>query len=83
MARMNQENGNNNVSFVKAETSGASGKKLAKHVSVITVPSFVFFREGKILGQASVSKLPSRKIDKALELLVSGSDWDHSIMDDE
>ncbi|OEU19854.1 hypothetical protein FRACYDRAFT_155646, partial [Fragilariopsis cylindrus CCMP1102] len=50
MARINQEsnddNDNSNISFVKAETSGASGKELAKHVSVQAVPAFVFIRDG-------------------------------------
>lgn len=83
MARINQENENgSNYSFVKAETSGASGKELAKHVSVRAVPSFVFVREGKILGQTYVSKLPSPKVDKAMQLLASGADWDYSILDD-
>mmetsp|Transcript_26918 Transcript_26918/g.30143 ORF Transcript_26918/g.30143 Transcript_26918/m.30143 type:complete len:600 (+) Transcript_26918:118-1917(+) len=85
MARINQENNEssgNDISFVKAETSGASGKKLAKYVSVQAVPSFVFIREGQILGQASASKLPSRKIDKALQLLATGADWDYSLLDD-
>lgn len=84
MARINQENGNaSNYSFVKAETSGASGKKLAKRLSVRAVPSFVFVREGKILGQTYVSKLPSPKVDKAMQLLASGADWDYSILDDD
>jgi thiol-disulfide isomerase/thioredoxin len=84
MARMNQENDNDSkISFVKAETSGASGKELAKHVSVLAVPAFVFIRDGKILGQASVSKLPSRKIDTALKLLATGADWDYKLLDDD
>ena len=87
MARINQEsnddNDNSNISFVKAETSGASGKELAKHVSVQAVPAFVFIRDGKILGQASVSKLPSRKIDTALKLLATGADWDYKLLDDD
>ena len=85
MARMNQENGDSSskFSFVKAETSGASGKELAKHVSVRAVPSFVFIREGKILGQTYVSKLPSPKITQALQLLASGAEWDYSLLDDD
>jgi thiol-disulfide isomerase/thioredoxin len=83
MARINEENGKaSNYSFMKAETSGASGKRLAKHVSVRAVPSFVFVREGKIIGSTYVSKLPNPKIDKAIQLLASGADWDYSLMDD-
>lgn len=84
MARINQENGKaDNYSFVKAETSGPSGKKLARLVSVRAVPSFVFVREGKILGQTYASRLPSPKVDRAIELLASGEDWDYSLCDDE
>jgi len=84
MARVSQENGSaSNFSFVKAETSGASGKELAAHMSVRAVPSFVFVREGKILGKAYTSKLPSPKIDKALHLLASGEEWDYSFLDDD
>jgi hypothetical protein len=84
MARINHENGKtSNYSFLKAETSGASGKQLARHVSVRAVPSFVFVREGKVLGSTYVSKLPSPKIDKAIQLLASGADWDYSLMDDD
>mmetsp|Transcript_6536 Transcript_6536/g.11253 ORF Transcript_6536/g.11253 Transcript_6536/m.11253 type:complete len:109 (+) Transcript_6536:1-327(+) len=84
MARLNQENENSNISFIKAEASGAMGKELGRHLSVRAVPSFVFFRKGKRFGiPLSVSKLPSKKIDKALELLASGSDWDDSILDED
>lgn len=83
MARINQENAKErNYSFVKAETSGASGKKLARYVSVRAVPSFVFVREGKVLGQTYVSKLPSAKVDKAIQLLSSGAEWDNSLFED-
>lgn len=83
MARMKQENDSTiNCVFAKAETSGASGKALAKRLSVRAVPSFVFVREGKILGSTYVSKLPSPKVDKAMQLLASGADWDYSLSDD-
>mmetsp|Transcript_14670 Transcript_14670/g.34091 ORF Transcript_14670/g.34091 Transcript_14670/m.34091 type:complete len:598 (+) Transcript_14670:70-1863(+) len=84
MARINQKNGNAiNYSFVKAETSGVSGKKLAKRLSVRAVPSFVFVREGKLLGQTYASKLPDPKIDRAMQLLASGEAWDYSLLDDD
>mmetsp|Transcript_26388 Transcript_26388/g.61813 ORF Transcript_26388/g.61813 Transcript_26388/m.61813 type:complete len:610 (+) Transcript_26388:218-2047(+) len=84
MARINQDGDNaNHLTFVKAETSGALGKEFAAQLSVRAVPSFVFVREGKILGQTYVSKLPSRKIDEALQLLNSGAEWDNSILDDD
>eukprot|EP00536_Pseudo-nitzschia_multiseries_P016715 jgi/Psemu1/263824/estExt_Genewise1Plus.C_12080013 len=84
MARISHDGGNaSDFTFVKAETSGASGKHLAAQLGVRAVPSFVFVREGKILGQTYVSKLPSPKIDQALQLLKSGAKWDNSILDDD
>lgn len=84
MARINDVIAkDNNFSFVKAEASTPSGKRLSKLVSVRAVPSFVFVRDGKILGQTYVSKLPDRKISKAVELLISGEEWDESLVDDE
>jgi thiol-disulfide isomerase/thioredoxin len=84
MARLNQENDSSTISFVKAEASGPMGKELGRHLSVRAVPAFVLFRNGEKFGiPLSVSKLPSRKLDKALELLSSGADWDDSILDEE
>lgn len=84
MARINDVIAkDNNFSFVKAEASTPSGKQLSKLVSVRAVPSFVFVRDGKILGQTYVSKLPDRKISKAVELLISGEEWDESLVDDD
>jgi len=84
MARMNSENDHaNDFTFVKAETSGATGKELAAQLSVRAVPSFVFVREGKILGQTYVSKLPSKKVEKAVQILTSGAEWDHTLLDDD
>ncbi|KAL3921282.1 MAG: hypothetical protein SGARI_006719, partial [Bacillariaceae sp.] len=40
MARLNQENENTNISFVKAETSGEMGKALGRYLSVQAVPAF-------------------------------------------
>ncbi|KAG7348402.1 thioredoxin [Nitzschia inconspicua] len=84
MARLHQERDGTTVSFVKAEASGESGKALGRHLSVQAVPSFVLFREGRQFGvPLSVSKLPSRKIDRALELLETGAPWDGSILDED
>jgi thiol-disulfide isomerase/thioredoxin len=84
MARLNQENAKNKISFVKAEASGEMGKALGRRLSVQAVPSFVLFRKGQQFGvPLSVSKLPSRKINRALELLATGASWDDSILDEE
>ena len=84
MARLNQESDSSNISFVKAETSGEMGKALGRYLSVQAVPAFVLFRNGEQFGvPLSVSKLPSKKIDRALDLLASGAPWDGSILDAE
>ena len=84
MARLNQENESTNISFVKAEASGEMGKALGRYLSVQAVPAFVLFRNGLQFGvPLSISKLPSKKIDRALELLATGAPWDGSLLDDE
>jgi thiol-disulfide isomerase/thioredoxin len=84
MARLREENENKKITFVKAEASGESGKALGRFLSVQAVPCFVLFRQGRQFGiPLSVSKLPSRKIDRALELLVTGASWDDSILDED
>jgi thiol-disulfide isomerase/thioredoxin len=70
-----------NIAFVKTEASGKWGKELGRELEVDAVPSFVLFRNGERYGTPlSVSRLPSRKIDRALELLESGADWDPSVL---
>ena len=84
MARLNQENSDdddddetNEICFIKAEASGVLGKELGRYLSVDAVPAFVLYRKGKRFGiPLSESKLPSRKIDRAISLLKSGEDWD-------
>jgi len=70
------------LTFAKAETNGQLGKELAKALDVIAVPAFVMFRNGKRYGSTiSVSKLPSKKLDTAIEYLTSGMDWDHKVLE--
>jgi thiol-disulfide isomerase/thioredoxin len=72
------------IVFAKAEVSGRSGKELGKILEVDAVPAFILFREGKRFGTPlSTSKLPSNKLDMALSLLESGSEWDPSILKEE
>ena len=72
------------ITFAKAEASGMSGKELGKALEVDAVPAFILFRKGEQFGTPlSVSKLPSKKIDRALALLQSGSEWDPSILEEE
>jgi len=72
---------NPGIVYAKVETSGRWGKEVGRYLGVDAVPNFVLFRKGKRFGSPlSVSKLPSKKIDKAIQLLLSGSEWDPSIL---
>jgi thiol-disulfide isomerase/thioredoxin len=80
MARMGKES-SRSIVFAKAETSGRWGKELGRYFGVEAVPAFLMFRKGQRFGSPlSVSKLPSRKIDRALELLESGAPWDPDVL---
>lgn len=68
---------NMNVTFVKAEVTGASGKILSRALDVDAVPAFVMFRRGKLYGESlSISRIPSKKLDLAIEYLTEGKQWD-------
>ena len=72
------------VRFMKAEASGQVGKELGRQLGVDSVPSFIFYKNGKRFGKPLyASKLPSPKISRAIEMLESGSDWDDSILEEE
>ena len=72
------------VVYAKAEASGRYGKELGKALEVDAVPAFVLFRKGEMFGSPlSASKLPSRKITRALHLLESGAQWDPDILKEE
>jgi len=63
--------------FAKANTAGMKGKEIGKALDVDAVPTFVLFREGKRYGSPlSISRLPSKKLDWAVEHLASGREWD-------
>ena len=80
MARLGKES-SRPIVFAKAETSGRWGKELGRYFGVEAVPAFLMFRKGQRFGSPmSVSKLPSRKIDRALELLESGAPWDPNVL---
>ena len=69
------------IVFAKAEASGKWGKALGRFLGVEAVPAFVLFKNGERFGSPlSTSKLPSRKIDRAIQLLESGAEWDPSIL---
>jgi hypothetical protein len=81
MARLAKESSSSPIIFAKAETSGRWGKELGRYLEVEAVPAFVMFRKGARYGSPmSVSKLPSRKIDRALDLLETGAEWDPDVL---
>jgi thiol-disulfide isomerase/thioredoxin len=70
------------VVFAKADASGNVGKALGKALEVDAVPAFILFRQGQIFGTPlSVSRLPSRKLELAIDCLASGMEWDSSLLD--
>jgi thiol-disulfide isomerase/thioredoxin len=78
-ARLNQAD---DVMFAKADTSGKAGKELGQLLNVNAVPLFVFFRKGERFGTPlSINKLPSKKLDLALEFLTSGAKWDSAALE--
>lgn len=72
------------VTFAKADATGNIGKALGKALEVNAVPAFVLFRQGEVFGSPlSVSRLPSRKLEQAVDCLASGMEWDDSLLDEE
>jgi len=78
MARETEKAGDHkDLFFAKANTAGMKGKEIGKALDVDAVPTFVLFREGKRFGSPlSISRLPSKKLDWAVEHLTSGREWD-------
>ncbi|GFH51760.1 hypothetical protein CTEN210_08236 [Chaetoceros tenuissimus] len=67
----------NGITFAKANTAGKLGKDVVKAMGVDSVPAFAFFKDGKRYGSViSISKMPSKKLDVAIDLLLSGGEWD-------
>lgn len=75
----NQDDNNDSVLYAQADvvSTGAGGKELGKLLGIEVVPTFILFRDGSRFGPLiNVSKLPNKKLDKAVQLMVSGRDWD-------
>ena len=81
--KLARERGSDELMFAKADATGASGKALGKQLGVESVPSFVLFRNGVRYGAVSTSKLPSDRLDQALQDLVEGRDFDPLLEEDE
>lgn len=78
----NSNNNNNNlVVFAQGEASGHHGKLLGRALGVDAVPTFILFKNGERYGDPlSITKLPSHKLDKAIEYLKQGKAWDSQIL---
>lgn len=69
--------GEKGILFAKADATGEVGKDLSRLLKVDAVPAFLLFRRGRRFGPAmSISRMPSKKLDAAIEMLQSGRDWD-------
>lgn len=78
-ARINQFD---DVMFCRADTTGPKGKELGKILQVNAVPLFVLFKQGERFGTPLlINKLPSKKLDLALEFLRTGSKWDTAALE--
>lgn len=70
--------------FVKAEANGAAGKELGRALNIDAVPSFLFFKKGRRYGKSmSISRLPSKKLEMAIEYLQQDKPWNEDIFSDE
>jgi hypothetical protein len=79
MARIGTEQ--STVIFAKADATGQMGKELGRLLEVVSVPTFFLFRKGKRFGEPlAVTRLPSKKLDAALNLLSTGQDWDEQVI---
>ena len=68
-----------NFVFAKAEAVGHPGKELGKALGVDSVPSFVMFKKGRRFGKPlSVSRIPSEKLERAVELLQNDEPWNEA-----
>uniref|UniRef100_A0A7S3DXG8 Thioredoxin domain-containing protein n=1 Tax=Entomoneis paludosa TaxID=265537 RepID=A0A7S3DXG8_9STRA len=72
------------IVFCKGEASGRDGKMLGRALGIETVPTFVLFRKGKRYGEPlSISRLPSKKLQVAIQYLQEGREWDDDLFADE
>jgi len=69
--------GESDVLIAKTDAGRGKGKALGNFLNVDAVPAFVLFRRGKVYGDTlSISRLPSKKMNLAIDLLSSGQEWD-------
>lgn len=83
MARVSKEEQNSDLIFAKATTgTGKAMKQLTFTLQIDSVPTFVLFRKGQRYGESiGIAKLPSVKLNRVIEDLKEGKEWDPSILD--
>jgi thioredoxin 1 len=80
--RMARDN-SSKVTFAKADATGKIGKALGKALQVDAVPTFVLFRQGQVYGSPlSISRLPSKELEQAIDYLANGMEWDNELIDE-
>lgn len=80
--RMARINHSDKLLFCRADTTGPNGKELSKTLNVNAVPLFLLFKQGERYGTPLlVNKLPSKKLDLALEFLRTGATWDSAALE--
>ena len=83
MARISKEELKSDLLFAKATTGTSKAmKQLTFTLQIDSVPTFVLFRKGDRFGEPfGVTKLPSAKLERAIECLKTGKEWDESIVE--
>jgi len=80
LARISNEEYKDGILFAKANTAKRPGKQLALSLHVESVPTFILFKDGEQYGSPlGIPKLPSKKLDLALEYLRTGKEWDSDV----
>lgn len=81
MARIFKEDKDSDLVFAKASTAGKYGKQITSILGIDSVPSFVLFHKGERYGEPfGISKLPSEMMDRIIQRLEEGDEWDPSIV---
>ena len=81
---MIDDDDHNQLVFAKVSSGGKEGKQITFSLQVDSVPTFILFRNGERYGDAfGATKLPSKKLDLAIEYLMSGKDWDTDVFQDD
>jgi thiol-disulfide isomerase/thioredoxin len=76
MARANTDRP---IVFAQADASGQVGKALGRALGIDAVPAFLFFRQGDRWGKPlGITRLPSPKLELAIDYLLKGLAWDES-----